>query len=86
MAASSTNRIGAAVVAEAIAAVLARAAHHLDGQRQAATAEALLRQARHNRIQSLRLRAEQYFRTKGKTGSDGAVLSLAAEAQTSRPA
>ena len=54
----STNRIRTAVLAESIATVMARAAYHLAAQGQAATAEALLQQARHNRIQALRLRAE----------------------------
>ena len=78
MAVASTNRVRTAALAEAIATELARAAHHLREQGQAATTEALLRQARQHRVQALLLRAEagaeQYFRTIGKAGSDGAVL------------
>ena len=58
MIASSTNRVRTAALAESIATEMGRAAHHLAEQGQAATAEALLWQARHNRIQALRLRAE----------------------------
>ena len=79
MAVSSTNRIRTAALAESIATELARAARHLAEQGQAATAEVLLQQARHNRVLALRLRAEagaeQYLRTIGAAGSDGAVLS-----------
>ena len=79
MAASSTNRVRAAALAESTATEMARAAHHLGGQGQAPTAAALLRQARHHRVQALRLRAEagaeQYLKTIGTAGSDGAVLS-----------
>ena len=57
MAAASTNQLRTAALAEAIATELARAACHLGEQGQAATAEALLRQARHHRIQALLLRA-----------------------------
>jgi hypothetical protein len=79
MAASSTNRVRTAALAESIATELARAAHYLDGQGQAATAEALLRQAHHNRILALQLRAEagaeQCLRTVGQAGSDSRFVS-----------
>jgi hypothetical protein len=79
MALSSTNRVRTAALAEAIATELAHAAHHLGQQGQAATAETLLRQARHNRILALRLRAEagaeQCLRTIGAAGSDGPFVS-----------
>lgn len=72
MAATSTNRVRTAAFAETIATELARAAHHLADQGHAATAEALLGQARHNRILALRLRAEagaeQYLRILGEAG------------------
>lgn len=79
MAATSTNRVRTAALAEAIATELARAAHYLGERGQAATAEPLLRQARHNRILALRLRAEagaeQYLRTVGQAGLDGRFVS-----------
>jgi len=79
MAAASTHHVRTAALAEAIATELARAAHRFGEQGQAATAEALLRQARQHRIQALRLRAEavaeRYLRTIGAAGSDGPVLS-----------
>jgi hypothetical protein len=75
MAAVPTNRIRIAVIAEAIATELARAALQLSERGQPATAEALFRQARHNRVQALRLRAEagaeQYLKMVGGAGSDG---------------
>jgi hypothetical protein len=79
MAVSSTNRVSTAALAESIATELARAAHHLSEQGQAATAEALLQQARHNRILALRLRAEagvgQCLRMVGQAGSDSPFVS-----------
>jgi hypothetical protein len=79
MTASSINRVRTAALADSIATELARAAHHLGGQGQPATAEALLRQARHNRVQALRLRAEagaeQYLKMVGGAGSDGPFVS-----------
>lgn len=79
MAAASTNRIQTAAIAEAIATELARAALHLGERGQAATAEALLRQARHNRVQALRLRAEagaeQHLKMVSGAGSDGPFVS-----------
>lgn len=79
MAAASTNRIRTAAIAEAIATEMARAALHLSERGQATAAEALLRQARHHRIQALQLRAEagaeQYLKMVGGAGSNGAVLS-----------
>lgn len=79
MAASSTNRVRTAGLAEAVATEPARATRHLADREQAATAEALLRQARPNRIPALRLRAEagagQYLRTIGAAGSDGPFVS-----------
>jgi hypothetical protein len=79
MAASSTNRVRTAALAEAIAAELARAAHQLGEQGQVATAEALLRQARHNRILALRSRAEagaeRYLTTVGQAGSGRPFVS-----------
>jgi hypothetical protein len=58
MPATSNNRVRTAAFAETIATEMARAAHHLAEQGQAATAEALLGQARDNRVLALRLRAE----------------------------
>jgi hypothetical protein len=58
MATSSVNLIRTAALAETIATELARAAHQLGQQGHAAAAEALLRQARYNSGQALRLRAE----------------------------
>jgi hypothetical protein len=79
MAALSSNRNRTAALAEASATELARAAHHLGEQGQAAAAEALLRQARHNRILALQLRAaagaERYLRAVGQAGSDGPFIS-----------
>ncbi len=79
MAASSVNRVRAADLAEAIATELARTAYRLAEQGQPATAETLLRQARHNRVQALRLRAEagaeQYLKMVGGAGSDGPFVS-----------
>ncbi|MHB2205462.1 hypothetical protein [Methylobacterium sp. CM6257] len=79
MVASYNNRVRTAVLAGAIATELARAAHHVAEQGQVAAAEALLEQARHNRILALRLHAEadaeQYLKTIGVAGSDGRFVS-----------
>lgn len=79
MVVSSTNRVRTAALADSIATEMALAAYHLAAQGQAATAEVLLQQARHNRIQALRLRAEvgveQYLKTIGTAGSDGPLVS-----------
>ena len=70
MAGSSVNRLRTADLAESIATEMARAASYLGERGHAATAEALLWQARCNRIQALRLRtedgAEQHLKTVGK--------------------
>lgn len=66
MAAFPFNPVRTAALAEAIAAELARAAYQLGRQGQTATAEALLHQARHNRIQALHMRAEAGAEQHGK--------------------
>lgn len=58
MAASPINRLDAADLGETIAAELARAAYQLRQQGKISAADALIQQARQNRIAALRLRAE----------------------------